>query len=93
MSTTYRVLTARLRVKRTDGQPRLDVARPVDQHGRFTDSVDQPTLITLDAGCRVDVAYLLQIGAIIPVVEAPLPPVLAEVPVAPIIPEVRRRHG
>jgi len=84
MSTTYRVLTARLRVKRTDGQPRLDVARPVDQHGRFTDSADQPTLITLDAHCRVDVAYLLQIGAIVP---------LAEVPVPPIVPEMKVRRG
>ena len=64
----YRLVTTRLRVQRGVGNPDLVVERP---HKRtetgpvFLDE-DNPTLVTFDDKCQVDVPGLLDLGAIEP---------------------------
>lgn len=65
---TYRLVTAKLRVQRGPGNPDLVVARPLkpgDSNQRvFTDSDENPTLVTFDDLCQVDIDNLLAVGAI-----------------------------
>lgn len=66
----YRQIAARLRIQRP-GRPHLESERPRRQlrdgsFGRYLDSDENPTLITFDADCDVDVAALLRSGAIAP---------------------------
>lgn len=67
----FRQLSARLRVQRGPGRPDLVSERPRERRadgsaGRYLDSPEQPTLITFDEYCQVDVEALLRIGAIAP---------------------------
>lgn len=63
----YRQLAHRLRITRP-GKPDKVSERPREGSqkagwGRFLDD-DKPTLITIEPGDQVDVAFLLQVGAI-----------------------------
>ena len=56
---TFRVIAQRLRISRGPGRPDLVVERHRTLGGRFTDSDEAPTLVTLDEWCQIDMASLL----------------------------------
>lgn len=90
----FRQITHRLRVQRGPGRPHLESERPRDEKsGRFLDD-DDPTIVTFDEHCQVDVDSLLAIGAI-EVVSPPPSPVEGERVVHMEGVRVRRRadHG
>ena len=65
---TYRQIAHLLRVKRGPGRERLISERPrkeIKGMPVYTDSPEQPTLVTFDEHCRVDVAMLLRTGAVV----------------------------
>lgn len=64
---TYRLLTAGIRVQRGAGNPDLVATRPRNSRtGPFTDSEAKPTLVTFAEGDQADIEFLLRIGAIAP---------------------------
>ncbi len=85
MPRTFRQLAQRIRVQRP-GRPDLVSERPRQKSGarHFLDSDGAPTLVTFEDDDRVDVAYLLRIGAI-----TPWPPADAE----PMVPPKRQSAG
>ncbi len=63
----YRQITHKLRIHRGPGRGERLSERPRDDRTRrFLDSPERPTLVQFDEGDRVDVAWLLAIGAIAP---------------------------
>lgn len=65
----YRQVAMRLRVQRGPGNPDLVSERPhtKDAEGNpIYQDEDEPTLITFDVDCQVDIEKLLKQGAIVP---------------------------
>ena len=66
MGTVYRQIAHRLRIQRGPGRPDKVSERPrKDKRGPFLDGND-PTLIEIEEGDRVDVGFLLRTGALEP---------------------------
>ena len=65
--TTYRVIAGRLKFHR-EGAPVIDARRPRTDAGVYTDSEENPTLVTLDPAeyPHIDFGVLLRSGAIEP---------------------------
>lgn len=61
---TYRQIAHRLRIQRGPGRPDLVSERPRNKSGRYLDSAAEPTLVTFDSYCQVDVDSLLRNGGI-----------------------------
>ena len=68
---TFRVVASALRIQRNETQQthreiRRPRVNPDDPGSAYTDSVEEPTLLTIKADDEIDVASLIQAGGLVP---------------------------